>query len=510
MYEYTSNTERGMIYITDVLDSLASIGITPHAYIQLDPVIITSEFPIDNTYVDKFVCDDFGLLEINGDTIEKVFSRNFYVSDTMSLDTNTGITTSSPLASVQEAVDRIIAGTGERADSTEYIIHVNGNITDTGDNVNYNAMIHIISNYEVHITLQGYNGGGTIDASVANAGFSDQYDKLRVLQMGNGSDVYVTLGNDITLTGGNMPHDGAGVYVQSGIFTMKGNATVRNNETTGNTGGGVYVGNASFIMQSENNQNPTITANKAFTGGAGVSIKPYSGSGGIFSMYAGTISNNEMTSGPSNYGNGGGVLFEGTTFTMSGNATISGNKTTANNAYGGGVYVDAGASFTMETDINGNKPSITGNWTEGAYGDGGGVYIGAYEGAATFNLKAGEITGNETGWDADGAGVYIRDGSSLNLSGNPVINNNTKGDDSSSEASNLWFTNDLTSSPISLSEDITGTTPASIGLTPSTPDAGAMLIMNPLRHGFNENYFTMDDVSLGNPVKVGEDLKMPL
>ena len=163
---------------------------------------------------------------------------------------------------------------------------------------------------------------------------------------------------------------------------------------------------------------------------------------GPFEMSGGKITGN-------NGAKGAGVFVSGTTFTFSG-GEISNNTSTD---YGAGVavwssgavmnmtggiitgnrttksYEGAGIYIANRTTVNMSGGEISGNTS---YSNGPGVYI-AYMG--TFNLSGGIITGNisgraeVTGNGQSGAGVYVNDGSTFNVSGSPVVMGNKSADD---------------------------------------------------------------------------------
>ena len=137
-----------------------------------------------------------------------------------------------------------------------------------------------------------------------------------------------------------------------------------------------------------------------------------------------------------NNGNGGGVY-------VSGSLTLEGCAITGNTAddiwhdgFGGGVYIDSNGVFVMNggsvsgnTAIAGggvciaskgeftmNGGSVSGNTADGI----GGVF--PYGGA--FTMNGGEISGNDA--NEQFGGVLIDDGT-FNVSGSPVIRNNTIG-----------------------------------------------------------------------------------
>ena len=83
------------------------------------------------------------------------------------------------------------------------------------------------------------------------------------------------------------------------------------------------------------------------------------------------------------------------------------------NWYGGGVFINAGGSFTMKGG------TITGNT---AVVGGGGVYVSEMEGEkiASFKMEGGTISGNTA---ATGGGVAISGGSSLTMTGGTISGN---------------------------------------------------------------------------------------
>ena len=128
-----------------------------------------------------------------------------------------------------------------------------------------------------------------------------------------------------------------------------------------------------------------------------------------------------IITGGKNTGNGGGVYVSGTNsaFTLSG-GTITGNRA----AFGGGVYVNNGAFTMTGGSITGNTATSTSNNTT-AFG--GGVYV-----YGTFTMTGGSITGNNAPKTsgitaASGGGVYVSNGSTFNVSGDPVVTGNSKG-----------------------------------------------------------------------------------
>ena len=149
-----------------------------------------------------------------------------------------------------------------------------------------------------------------------------------------------------------------------------------------------------------------------------------------------TITGNGTVTGGKNAANGGAILNNGT-LTLSDGVTISGNSTTED---GGAIYnsgtltIDGGTiSNNISTKsggaISAHSGTITINGGEiknnRAGSHGGAIYLGNKDGnIATLNLRGGTITGNTvTGSDSQGGGIC--DVGTLNVSGNPVVKNNT-------------------------------------------------------------------------------------
>lgn len=187
---------------------------------------------------------------------------------------------------------------------------------------------------------------------------------------------------------------------QTSTLTMDG-GTIRNCMNVA-AGGGVQLdGGSTFEMKDG-----TITGCKA--GKSRFGSSGHSGGGGVyvgngtFSMSGGTISDCEATN------RGGGVYAVGT-FTMSGNAKITG--CTAGG--GGGVSAtpeDDTATFTMS-----DNAEITDCKADG--GCGGGAYIGKCEFTMSDNAKITNCTATEDGGNVkDGDCILIESADSATLS----------------------------------------------------------------------------------------------
>lgn len=162
-----------------------------------------------------------------------------------------------------------------------------------------------------------------------------------------------------------------------------------------------------------------------------------------------------------NYNVGGGINNLGTLILNKG--TIAGNST---NEYGGGVYVakdynnsnpsNSNSSFTM------NGGAILYNSSQI---DGGGIYLssgtftmnggtvggnssidgnggGIYHISGTLSLTGGTIENNTCNANKYGGGIYRNTNNTFNISGNPIVRNNKKGDLETGSTNNLCLNYD--------------------------------------------------------------------
>ena len=227
-----------------------------------------------------------------------------------------------------------------------------------GDGDAYGQITHTVGKNGSGVSVGGTGGfymyGGSITNNTAD----------------NGGGVYMA-GGQFTMYGGEISRnttttgDGGGVYVGDGTFTMSGTASITGNKTANDTyGGGVYVsGNGTFNM----NDKASITDNTANQGG-GVYV-----SGGEFTMSGGSITGNK--------GNGVCVAKDGTTFTVSGAATVKGNKRNngVSNVFLGGskTTITIGGALTDGASIGVTKayPRVGGIIATGANEDYSGKFF---------------------------------------------------------------------------------------------------------------------------------------
>lgn len=123
----------------------------------------------------------------------------------------------------------------------------------------------------------------------------------------------------------------------------------------------------------------------------------------------------------------GVTMGNGTSFTLYG-GTICDNQACASSkttAQGGGVYIGSSSTFNMYGGkISNNRATVGSNVTASDWGYGGGVYCAPN---GTFNLLAGEITENRVSVDKNGGnglggGVFNK--GTFTMSGNSKISNN--------------------------------------------------------------------------------------
>ncbi|MDE7291495.1 MAG: hypothetical protein K2N58_05560 [Treponemataceae bacterium] len=345
----------------------------------------------------------------------------------------------SPLATIQKAVDAIIA---RNDGASAYTIYVDGTFTATSSAAlaNFNGVSQALSVKVASLSASEsektvLNGNSTVGCvMVGSAGKKDLNLTLENLVItdgnfaGNGGGIFFN-GKRLEMTGceviGCEAKNGGGVYVNSGTFTAEkcafsGNiakedggaiyintnaeATMTDIEIKGNEAslaGGTCVSGGMLEMK-----NCEIEGNIA-TSYYGGGIRVYNG--GTVIMDGGTISGNRVEGSYSDRNYGGGVYVASSTsaFTMKGDVTISGNilSDTVSKRYGSGVYMNSG-TFTMNGgEIKENKAI-----------NGGGVYING----GSFTMDGGMISDNTA--SSSGGGVY-GNGGAFKMTGGTISSN---------------------------------------------------------------------------------------
>lgn len=375
-------------------------------------------------------------------------------------DTTGNGTKTKPFATIQKAVDTVIA---QNDGADDYTIYVDGTVTQSaggaGGMADFSALdknltLTIKSLSDTKATLDANKKSRVMKARPTSGVLDLTLENIVITGgktdsgSGGGIDFYST-GGSLTMKGcevrDNEAYFGGGIYASSALemesctvsgntaardgggINLDGNAvTMKDCEITGNTatrnGGGIYIeGSAATLTMESGKISENIASDND---GGGVYVK-----NGTFEMKGGIISENKAEN-----SDGGGVyVFTGSTFKMEG-GTIEKNE--AN--YGGGVYVNGGA-FNMSGDgsaISRNK--ARGKDNAGTLdGGGGGVYLNA----STFTMEGGTISGNETAGNKEtsgGGGVYVFGGSGAGststftmtggtVSGNTAANSQGKG-----------------------------------------------------------------------------------
>ncbi len=306
-----------------------------------------------------------------------------------------------PFATMQKAVDAVIA---RNDGSSDYTIYVDGKVTYGGSNANGMADFSSLAQ-SLSLTIK------SLDASRQAALDADR--KSRVIHAAPASGTLNLTIQDLAITGGNhgntgggiclnasganitlvnctikgntADNNGGGIYVSQGIVTMNGGTIGGSADADSNNaanGGGVYVASGGrFTMNASAGISALVCKNTATTNGGGI----FAENGGSVTINDGTISNNTATA------NGGGVYATGTLImtggTIGGNADADGNTANA----GGGVYIDGGA-FDMDGGTISHNKAATG----------GGVY--AKEAGCSLDMSGGIISGNAA---PTGSGAYI-------------------------------------------------------------------------------------------------------
>lgn len=148
-------------------------------------------------------------------------------------------------------------------------------------------------------------------------------------------------GSEGTLTGGGNYGNGSAVYINNNAtFKMYG-GNITGNQT--NTGGAVYVYGGTFEMHGGKITNNTVTNPGSTGGGGGVRID----NNGSFIMETGEISNNTV-SGTTN-GKGGGIFVNGGTFTKTGGEVKNNSAPNGKNLYVASGSTATGNGATLAT-----------------------------------------------------------------------------------------------------------------------------------------------------------------
>ena len=291
----------------------------------------------------------WGILQ-DGSLSQNSCSPVLFVSEFGS-DSNSGKTSSKPLASLSQAITLLNSYSEAYAlTSSDWTIWVTGRIE---------GCTAIASPKATSLSIEGMTGN-TTDILDGNAGGSvlkisgDTPILLKNIQITGGtgsgtsgtsgtygggfyiSGATVKLSDGVLITGNSVTANGGGIY-NNGTLVMNG-GTVSGNQTQQQSGGGIFVDENGSVTISDGAK---IIGNTSAQSGGGIFSK------GVLTMTGGEISGNATGSGH----NGGGVCVHNSsgtsTFTMSG-GIISTNTSTNGN----GVAVLNNGTFTMSGSAN--------------------------------------------------------------------------------------------------------------------------------------------------------------
>ncbi len=423
-YAYTDDNNRGKITVSNLTGG--RIGITPHDRAGPGAIIIPS--PVSENVKNVVFCDTSDSYTVKNGALVIAVSSIYYVS-IVGNDAFSGLNSTDAFASVQKAIEIILsANASSSAGFDEYIINVTGTIMDEGSiaSGDDDGMVEIESSSAtpINITIQGWDDPTT--TSVVESGTIQATDK-RVVNI-NGANLSVTLGANLTLTGGSADN-GAGVRVMNGAQLSVAGATISGNTASG-YGGAIYA----------------------------------HGTGTEVSMTSGLLQSNNA-----NYG-GGVYVADGSHFSFGG-GTIELNTATT---HGGGISTDVDNGVSSVTMTGG---SILANTSTN--NNAGGVLVSFVD---TFTMTGGTISNNKGGPSTthNGGGVYVENTGTFNISGNPTITGNGSGGDitngtwSGGKVSNVFIqANSTSESPVKLVGSLTG---GRIGVSPANIEPGYFVI----------------------------------
>ena len=172
----------------------------------------------------------------------------------------------------------------------------------------------------------------------------------------------------------------------------------------------IYIRNKTFRL-TDCQDSGKITHAEGIDG-RGVYVYAKTDEHSSFSMYAGAIANNHIST-TDNYTYGGGVYVDAGSFTMYG-GSIYGNSLSAKySASGGAVYAKSASNNSQKASFTLYAGSIYGN----SASSGGGVWVGE---PSDIKMTGGSIYGNKA---INGGGLYVNGWANVLLSGGSITGN---------------------------------------------------------------------------------------
>lgn len=347
--------------------------------------------------VDSCINVDNNILEVTEKICLAFLSDTFYIDSSSGSDSGSG-SFSSPFKTIQKAVN-VIQSLGKTEACTVFL---KGDITaDQDSDCADGSFVKIADSANLTLNIKTYPSDSTFSVNANGRG--------RVLYVGSGNNV--TLKN-VTLENGNAKDsnsqggtNGGAAYVGGNGTLSLENCTVSSCVAEGN-GGAIYVGGSGSNLELTNcaigKENEQISALKE-----GVQNTTYAPDSASKSNYA--------------KGSGGGIYGED-------NANIQILSTKIVNCYsggsdsssgGGGVYLDSAVCKIDDTLSDNNYQSeIYANGSANARG------VGIYAGNSSALTLGGSVHHNYTDVIDGVPGIYLNDGSTLNLKEHSEIRDN--------------------------------------------------------------------------------------
>lgn len=346
---------------------------------------------------DSCINADNNILEVTEKICKEFLSDTFYIDSSSGSDSGSG-SFSSPFKTIQKAVN-VIQSLGKTESCTVFL---KGDITaDQDSDCADGSFVKIADSANLTLVIKAYPSGSAFSINANGRG--------RVLYIGSGNNV--TLKN-VTLEKGNARDsdsqggtNGGAVYVGGNGTLSLENCTVSSCVADGN-GGAIYVGGSGSNIELKNctigKENDQISALKE-----GAQNKTYAPDSDSNSNYA--------------KGSGGGIYGEN-------NANIQILSTKIVNCYsggngssfgGGGIYLDSAVCKIDDTLSDNNYQSeIYANGSASARG------VGIYAGNSSILTLGGSVHHNYTTVLSGVPGIYLNDGSTLNLKEHSEIRDN--------------------------------------------------------------------------------------
>jgi len=255
----------------------------------------------------------------------------------------------------------------------------------------------------------GDAGGGlyvySATAVISNCEIHDNY--AGATGFGAGGGIYAA-GGDLTLRGSTVRDNhagvGGGMYLHKTTASLEGN-TVQNNDSA-YEGGGLWIQESTAMLEDNRIAGNTGGQN---IGGGGIGIYHNS----VVTLSDNDVVNNVVVCSPSEECSGGGVWMEGATLAMMDNLLQGNVASTRGAGRGGGIFVAAGQLLMEGNLVISNTASLSAT----AFAAGGGLYINA---SASFTLTNNLFADNHANTQGSGLGFQ---GSKWNPTSGHLIHN---------------------------------------------------------------------------------------